>query len=74
MTANLKRILAKCFGAVAAIALAGCALTAPPVLKYSVEAKAIRPAGESAYYEDPVDSTIVWSKDGLQIKVRFYND
>ncbi len=74
MTVNMKRILTKGLGVAAAMAFMGCALTPLPVQKYSIEAQAIPPQGDSEFYEDPVDSTIVWSKEGLLVKVRFYND
>jgi hypothetical protein len=52
----------------------GCSIPPQPELQYVVEAAPIVPEGETTFYEDPVDSTVVWSKEGLQIKVRFYND
>ncbi len=61
-------------GILAALLVAGCSLPPQPVLKYQVQATPIIPSGESVFYQDPVDSTIVWSKEGLQLKVRFYND
>ena len=52
----------------------GCSIPPQPTKEYSVEAAPVLPQGETVFYEDPVDSTVVWSKDGLQVKVRFYND
>lgn len=55
----------------------GCALQSvlvpPPELEYYVEAKPVLPEGE-VYYLDPIDSSVVWSQEGLQVKVKFFND
>ncbi|MBT4504272.1 MAG: hypothetical protein HOC74_41480 [Gemmatimonadetes bacterium] len=51
----------------------GCALTPPPELEYFVKTDAVLPDGE-VYYIDPVDSTVVWNQEGVQVKVKFYND
>ena len=56
------------------IGLWGCSIPPQPILEYSVEAAPVLPDGETVFYEDPIDSTVVWSKEGLQLKVRFYND
>ncbi len=61
-------------GGVLLLACAGCSLPPQPIIEYRVEAAPIMPDRSTLYYEDPVDSTIVWSKEGLQLKVRFYND
>jgi hypothetical protein len=44
-----------------------------PEIEYYAEAKAILPEGET-YYIDPIDSSVVWSQEGVQVKVKFYND
>ena len=54
--------------------LGGCALLVPPPqLVYHVEVEPVLPEGEE-YYIDPIDSSVVWSKEGILVKVRFYND
>lgn len=53
--------------------LSGCAMTALPELEYYVRADVVLPQGET-YYIDPIDSTVVWNQEGVQVKVRFYND
>jgi hypothetical protein len=53
--------------------LGGCSLTFPSRLQHFVEADPVLP--ESAtYYFDPIDSSLVWSLEGVQVKVKFYND
>jgi len=53
--------------------LGGCSLTFPSRLQHFVEADPVLP--ESAtYYLDPIDSSLVWSLEGVQVKVKFYND
>lgn len=44
-----------------------------PEVEYYVDAKPILPEGET-YYVDPIDSSVVWSQEGVQVKVKFYND
>ncbi|MBI2501956.1 MAG: hypothetical protein HYW07_01835 [Candidatus Latescibacteria bacterium] len=55
----------------------GCALQSvlvpPPELEYYLEAKAVLPEGE-VYYTDPIDSSVVWSQEGVQVKVKFFTD
>lgn len=51
----------------------GCALTPRPTLRYHVALRPVLPAG-GEYYVDPVDSSVVWSKEGLQVKVKFLSD
>ena len=61
-------------GSLLILVCAGCALQRQPVLAYLVEAFPIQNEGNAEFYKDPVDSTFVWSEDGLQLKVRFLND
>lgn len=55
----------------------GCAwrssFEARPEVEYYAEAKPILPEGET-YYVDPIDSSVVWSQEGIQVKVKFFND
>ncbi len=44
-----------------------------PEIEYFVAAKPILPEGE-VYYVDPIDSSVVWSQEGVQVKVKFYTD
>ncbi|MEW6754300.1 MAG: hypothetical protein AB1505_25450 [Candidatus Latescibacterota bacterium] len=57
----------------AGVLLGGCALTPPPELRYRIAVEPVLPPG-GAYYVDPVDSSVVWSREGLQVKVRFLTD
>jgi len=51
----------------------GCALTPRPEFRYQITLQPVLPSG-GAYYVDPVDSSVVWSQEGLQVKVKFLND
>ena len=50
----------------------GCALTPRPRLEYFIKVEP-QMSGES-YYFDAIDSTVVWNEEGIQVKVRFYDD
>lgn len=55
-------------------ALAGCAyFRSIPELVYEVEATPVLPESET-FYSDPIDSSVVWSQSGVQVKVKFFND
>jgi len=54
-----------------AAALSGCSV--PPQLRYHVEVDPVIPAVGS-YYIDPIDSSVVWGHEGLQVKIRFFDD
>ena len=41
--------------------------------EYFIELEPVLPAGET-YYIDPIDSSVVWSEQGIQVKVKFYDD
>jgi hypothetical protein len=59
------------------IFFSGCSLLPPPrpQLEYSVSVDPVLPSGnQEVFYEDPSDTTFVWSKQGLIIKIKFYND
>jgi hypothetical protein len=51
----------------------GCAVMPPPRLDYYIRVEPQLPEGKS-YYLDPIDSTTVWNLEGVQVKVRFYDD
>jgi len=54
-------------------AVVGCALTPAPQLAYRVSLAPQIPE-EGSYYIDPIDSSVVWSQEGVQVKVRFWDD
>ena len=56
--------------------LNGCSFWAVrPELEYRVDVEpVISLSDQEAFYEDPSDSTFVWSKEGLIVKVKFYSD
>ena len=56
-----------CCGIWAAV---GCTLPAATELKYKLEATP-EIADDKGYYFDSIDSTVVWSQEGLQVKVRY---
>jgi hypothetical protein len=70
----MKIFVGRLIGSLLILVCAGCALQRRPVLEYLVEAFPIQPEGNAEFYKDQVDSTFVWSEDGLQVKVRFLND
>jgi hypothetical protein len=45
-----------------------------PERKYSIRVEPVLPAGSSAYYIDPLDSSIVWSQEGIILKVKPLSD
>jgi hypothetical protein len=55
------------------LVLGGCALSPASKLRYQVKVEPVLPEG-GAYYVDPIDSSVVWSQEGLQVKVKFYDD
>ena len=60
-----------------ALAIGGCAtlksLESQAQQQYYIELEPILPAGDT-YYIDPIDSSVVWSEQGVQVKVKFYDD
>ena len=52
--------------------LGGCSLTLPSGLQYYVEADPVLSESD-VYYVDPIDSSLVWSLEGVQVKVKFSN-
>lgn len=50
-----------------------CALTPPPELRYQIAVEPVIPAG-GTYYIDSIDSSVVWSQEGLQVKVKFLDE
>lgn len=60
-----------CWAVGLVLALSGC--TPAPQLHYHIDVTAVMPE-EGVYYIDPVDSSSVWAKEGLQVKVRFMDD
>ena len=52
----------------------GCAGLIPSEQKYNVHMDAILPEGRGDYYVDPDDSSTVFSKEGLLVKVRHLTD
>ena len=53
--------------------LLGCAVTPAPQLEYRIAVEPQLPEGGS-YYIDSIDSSVVWSSEGVQVKVRFLDD
>lgn len=64
--------LSVAFGGLAA-GMLGCAVTPAPQLEYHVAVEPKLPEG-GTYYVDAIDSSVVWSLGGIQVKVRHYND
>jgi len=66
-----------CFGLAIWLLGTGCALKAAllavPEVEYYVEARPVLPGGGD-YYIDPIDSSVVWSQEGVQVKVKFFTD
>ncbi|MEE3234439.1 MAG: hypothetical protein VX294_09755 [Candidatus Latescibacterota bacterium] len=58
------------------IMFGGCSLLPPRQhLVYRVDVDPVLSSGkQETFYEDPSDSTFVWSKEGLIVKVKFYDD
>ena len=60
-----------------ALAVGGCAtlrsLESHGQREYFIELEPVLPDGET-YYTDPIDSSVVWSEQGVQVKVKFYDD
>ena len=60
-----------------ALATGGCAtlksLESHSQREYFIKLEPILPDGET-YYIDPIDSSVVWSEQGVQVKVKFYDD
>ena len=60
-----------------ALAAGGCAtlrsLELQAQQEYFIELEPVLPDGET-YYIDPIDSSVVWSEQGVQVKVKFYDD
>ena len=60
-----------------ALAAGGCAtlrsLESHSQQEYFIELEPVLPDGET-YYIDPIDSSVVWSEKGVQVKVKFYDD
>ena len=60
-----------------ALATGGCAtlksLESHSQREYFIKLEPILPDGET-YYIDPIDSSVVWSEKGVQVKVKFYDD
>jgi hypothetical protein len=55
------------------VGLVGCSMRPVPHLQYIVNTEPQLPEG-STYYIDSLDSSVVWSREGVQVKVRFHND
>jgi hypothetical protein len=55
------------------LGLLGCALTPAPRIDYHISVEPQLSEGGN-YYLDPIDSTVVWNLEGVQVKVRFYDD
>ena len=53
------------------LAVGGC--TPAPKLQYYIDVTPVIPES-GVYYTDPIDSSSVWAKEGLQVKVRFMDD
>ena len=51
----------------------GCQLTPSPPYRYYLHREAVLPEGD-LYYVDPTDSSVVWSQEGVQVKVLPVND
>lgn len=60
-----------------ALAAGGCAtlrsLESQAQREYVIELEPVLPEGDT-YYIDPIDSSVVWSEQGVQVKVKFYDD
>jgi len=69
----VRRALSWTGALVATLWVAGCSLTPPPHLSYYIEATPVLPEGEE-YYIDPVDSSVVWSRAGVEVKVQLLTD
>ncbi|MYF93742.1 MAG: hypothetical protein F4184_17290 [Gemmatimonadetes bacterium] len=73
------RLIAKHIRVLLCLALAagGCAtlrsLESHSQREYFIELEPVLPAGDT-YYIDPIDSSVVWSEQGVQVKVKFYDD
>ena len=58
---------------------AGCSVlrfleeAAAPEREYYIHLEPVLPAGDE-YYIDAIDSSVVWSQGGVQVKVRFFDD
>lgn len=61
-----------CWAAWLLLAAGGCAPA--PQLRYYIDVTAVMPQEAGVYYVDPIDSSSVWAKGGLQVKVRFMDD
>ena len=47
----------------------GCQLMPPPHLMHYMHTEPVLPAGE-LYYVDPIDGSVVWSQEGVQVKIK----
>ena len=60
-----------------AMVAGGCAtlrsLESQSYREYYIDVDSVLPDTE-AYYIDPIDSSVVWSEQGIQVKVKFYDD
>ncbi len=60
-----------------ALAVGGCAtlrsLESQAKREYFIDLESVLPDGDT-YYIDPIDSSVVWSEQGVQVKVKFYDD
>ena len=52
----------------------GCQLKPRPHLMHYMYAQPVLPEGDEVYYVDPIDSSVGWSKEGVQLKVRPLSD
>ena len=52
----------------------GCQLKPRPHLMHYMYAEPVLPESDEAYYVDPIDSSVVWSKEGVQLKVKPLSD
>lgn len=56
---------------------AGCSwirlLESQPRREYYIRLEPVLPAGDE-YYIDPIDSSVVWSQEGVQVKVKLFDD
>lgn len=74
---NRSRLKSACAAAVGFLGMAlicGCAGLIPPELKYQVRMEPVLPEGRGDLYVDLDDSSTVFSKEGLLIKVRYLTD
>ena len=55
-----------------ALLMVGCA----PIgtLEYLVDASPVLDSSGGDYHIDPIDSSVVWTQEGISVKVKFYND